>query len=207
MAGVFYYDGTDNDNLAITNDENLMYYVAGASTPNAPFGAVMTGVIRYPTQVKIRRVRNRNRTFNSVAYTEYPLTPVQGFGDLHGPASSSRTNTGSRIFQRFTTASTPAFRSRIFLYKYFVGWRFNRAMPAGTALMVEDYTNTIYAVPTARLAAGTNYYSWPSDKRDTGGGHDGQPFLFPDVLLVPNSSGVTFAVNATVMTYAWSDTA
>ena len=79
-------------------------------------------------------------------------------------------------------------------------------MPAGTGLSVEGRGNeTTYIVPTARLTAGTSYYTWPSDKRDDGPGGRG-PYLFPDVLIIPNSAGVTFAVNATVMTYAWSDT-
>ena len=198
MAGVFYYDGTDNDDLAVTNDENLMYYVAGASTPNAPFGAILTGVVRYTTQVKIQSILNRNHVVNSITYTEYLLAPVQAFADINGPSATPRTNTGASRLQHF--------RHRPFLWKYFTGWRFNRAMPAGTGLGgFARVSETFYSVPTARLAASTSYYTWPSDNRDDGPGGSG-PFLFPDILMIPNSAGVTFAVNATVMTYAWSDT-
>ena len=196
MAGVFYYDGTDNDNLAITNDENLMYHTGG-STPNTPFGAVLTGPIRYPTQIKIKGVRDENHLgADLIPRIEYELVPVQSFGDIHGPERRNLTNTGIPRFQ-FSD-----FTQRPFLWKYFQGWRFNVNMPANTALSVSNRSETWYVVPAGRLTASTSYYPWPANRRGSGGWY----LFIPDRLAIPKASGITFSTNTTVATYVWSDT-
>ena len=178
MAKVMRRVGTSD----VDQSGKVRYWTGKSVTPNdtdLTLGATASGVVAIPLAAEVYLT-----THNPLS-TDQTLGPVILFDKYVTPGSTTRYGNPSanRLFR---------WDDRPFLFRYFVGWRFNRTPVAGTKLRTSRGTITL---TTEQRTSRTKVFP-PLEGTE--------PDPFPTAVLFPSSADI-FTVGTQLMTYFWSD--
>ena len=176
MAKVMRRVGTSD----VDQSGKVRYWTGKSVTPNdtdLTLGATASGVVAIPMAVAVYS--------NNVLGTGQTLGPVILFDKYVTPGSTTRYGNPS-VNPRYRWDDRP------FLFRYFVGWRFNITPPAGTTLLTSRGTIT---VTTEQRTSRTKVFP-PIEGTE--------PDPFPTLVSFPSSAD-RHTIGTQLMTYFWSD--